>query len=361
MDSSDPEISIDAEGVCNHCHSAEAAMREVLDRNGSRSLDAIVARVKATRSGNHDCVIGLSGGVDSSYMAYQAVRLGLRPLVVHLDNGWNSELATENIHRIVSRLGLELETHVIDWPEFRAIQNAYLAASVVDVEVPTDHAITAIVYRTALREGLRFVLTGSNLATEAVMPASWNYAKTDLRNLRAIARRGGVTRFKSFPTASTLRLLYWQVLRRVRTIDLLNYLPYRRADAISLLQAEFGWRDYGLKHGESTFTRFYQHHILPQEFGIDKRKAHASSLICSGQLSRSDALAELDEPLYSSSRDLEEDLIFVTKKLGMTRQRFDELMSDEPRAHTEFANERAYADPIVRLVYRLRAKQLSRR
>lgn len=342
MDTSDPEIVFDGNGVCNHCREYDriAGMRLFPGEERQRRLEALVARIRERGRGKeYDCVIGLSGGVDSSYLASKAVELGLRPLAVHLDNGWNSELAVGNIERIVRKLGIDLHTHVIDWEEFRDLQLSFLRASVVDIEMLTDHAIAAAIHRAAGKRRIGFFLSGANLASESVMPRSWFYAnKLDSRNIRAIWRKHGSGRpLRTFPLLGAWEYACILASLKVETIPLLDYLPYYKEAAKQALIRDLGWVDYGGKHYESRFTRFYQAYILPGKFGIDKRRAHLSSLIHSGQVTRDQAVELTEERLYGAE-ELREEKEFVAKKFGMSVAGFDEIMSLPPRDHRDYAN-----------------------
>jgi N-acetyl sugar amidotransferase len=308
---------------------------------GDRALRQLVSEIQSSGRGRpYDSVLGVSGGVDSTFTAYQAKQLGLRPLIVHVDNGWNSELAVHNIEHVCRRLGLDLLTHVIDWDEFRDLHLAYLRASVIDVEVPTDHAITAFTIQTAAGLGLKYLLTGVNHATESVLPREWVWDKMDLLNLTSIHRRFGSVRLRTFPRLGFFRYVWYQQVRKIRMVELLDYLRYDKEEAKRVIERELGWRDYGGKHHESVFTRFYQGYILPRKFGVDKRRAHLSSLILSGQMSRQVALAELARPIYDPEK-LAEDRAFVLKKLGLTDSEFEGLMSADPVPHDQFPNYRS--------------------
>jgi N-acetyl sugar amidotransferase len=287
--------------------------------------------------------MGLSGGVDSTYVALQARRLGLRPLAVHLDNGWNSELAVHNINEIVNRLGIDLHTLVIDWAEFRDLQRAYLKASVVDIEVLSDHAIFATLYRLAGKHGIRHILSGTNVVTEFVLPPHWIFNKGDHVNIRAIHRAFGEVPLKTYPFMD-LKVKKWhQMVRGVTSHSILDLTHYVKAEVKTAIQTELGWRDYGGKHFESVFTRFYQGVILPEKFGIDKRKAHLTNLIYSGQMTKDDALRDLDEPTYDPALQAE-DREFVAKKLGFSKDDFEVIMRTPPRRHDEFEVERSVYD-----------------
>ena len=353
MDTSDPEIAFDGNGVCNHCREYDriAGRRLFTGEDRQRRLEALVARIKERGRGKeYDCIVGLSGGVDSSYLAQKAVELGLRPLAVHLDNGWNSELAVGNIERIVKSIGIDLHTHVIDWEEFRDLQLSFLRASVVDIEMLTDHAIAAAIYRVAAERRIRFFLSGANLATESVMPRSWFYAnKLDSRNIRAIWRKHGSGRpLRTFPLLGAWEYACILSGRKVEIVPLLDYLPYDKEAAKQALIRDLGWVDYGGKHYESRFTRFYQAYILPKKFGVDKRRAHLSSLIHSGQATRDQALVFMEDRLYGAE-ELREEKEFVAKKFGMSVPEFDRIMTFPPRDHMEYSNYEQWLQLALRI------------
>ena len=338
MDTTDSSIAFDTRGVCNHCHDAARIFATLpLGDDGDRRLEPIVEAIRAGGARRpYDAIIGLSGGVDSSYAAILASRHGIRALAVHFDNGWNSELAVENIQRVVEGCGYDLMTYVIDWPEFRDIQRAFLKASVIDIEMITDHAIMAALYRLAEEHAIPVIVSGKNLATEHGMPEAWVWNKLDWTNLKAIHDRFGTVPLKTFPHLSRRRWLAMRALRQGPTIvEPLDLVPYRRDRAASILGAEFGWREYGGKHHESTFTRFYQSWILPTKFGVDKRKAHLSARLRNGELNREEALAKLGEPLYTPE-GLATERAFVLKKLGFTDSEFDAVMAAPPQPHDAY-------------------------
>ena len=336
MDTTDPAIRFDGLGVCNHCHDYDRNAAEQLHEGeaGAALLREIVERIRLEGKGKpYDCVIGVSGGVDSSYVAWKVKELGLRPIAVHLDNGWDSELAVKNIENIVGRLNIDLRTHVLDWEEFRDLQVAFLRASTPDSEIPSDHAILAVLLRTVQQLGLRTIISGVNLRTESHLPPAWSQGHLDSRYIKSVHAKFGSRPLKSFPLIG-----FWKA-RSFRTggvtVDLLNYLDVTRAEALEVLQRELGWQSYGGKHHESIYTRFYQGYILPRKFGFDKRKCHLSSLICAGQLSRDAALAELEQEPYA--RELQEaDREYVVKKLGLTDSAFEEIMRAPPRSFWDF-------------------------
>jgi N-acetyl sugar amidotransferase len=342
MDTSDPEIAFDGDGRCSHCaHYARRAAAELFSGDeANRRLDAAVAAMKlAGRGREYDCIIGVSGGADSSYVAYLVRTHGLRPLAVHLDNGWDSELAVHNVSQLLHRLGIDLYTHVIDWEEFRDLQLAFLKAGVANSEAPTDHAILSLLFRIASRERVRYIVTGSNVIGEAILPRSWGYDCRDWRQIHAIHRLFGTIPLKTYPHMTTAHFGYYTFVRHIRTFRILNYVSYVKKDAIALMERELGWRNYGGKHYESIYTRFFQGYILPTRFGFDKRRAHFSTLINSGQMTRAQAMEELEQPPYPLDQ-VRDDREFVIKKLGVTPAEFDEILSRPTRSYRDYPSNR---------------------
>jgi N-acetyl sugar amidotransferase len=340
MDTSDTGISFDEQGVCNHCRRYDERSRRELFRGeeGRRKLEKIIAEIKrAGRHKEYDCIIGLSGGVDSTYVAYVVKQYGLRPLAVHLDNGWDTEIAVSNINNIVTRLGIDLHTHVINWQEFKDLQLAFLRASVVNAEIPTDHAIVAIMYGLTRKYGVNYIITGGNIVTESMMPRSWFYDSRDWRHVKAIHRRYGNIKLKTFPKVKGFHFLYYTFFKRVKFFPILNYLDYDKQEAIKVIEQELGWKNYGLKHHESIYTRFYQTYILPHKFNIDKRRVHLSSLIVSGQMTREEALREMAKPPLPPDR-LRDEKEYVIKKLGLKPEDFEQIMSSSAKDHREYPN-----------------------
>ena len=338
----DPNISFDARGVCNYYAEYLSAEKEYVRHGaeGDTALQSSIDEIKADRGKKkYDSILGLSGGVDSTYLCLLAKERGLNPLVVHCDNGWNSELAQHNIEQTVKRLGFDLYTYVINWGEFRELQLSYLKASVVDIEVLTDHAFMAVLYHQARQWKIRHVLTGMNIVTENVLPSAWIYSKQDSVNIAAIQNEFGTKPFnalKTYPVLDLKTKLYFERVLKRKNHNLLNYVPYVYDEVKERIQHELDWRDYGGKHYESVWTRFYQGYILPEKFGIDKRKAHLSNLIFSGQLTKEEALEKLNQPIYPPEL-FEEDKEFVIKKFGLNQAQFDEIMNLPRKKHTDFA------------------------
>jgi N-acetyl sugar amidotransferase len=352
MDTSDPEITFDAEGVCNHCRGfvEYAASDWFPTAEGAKRLQDTIDAIKREGSGRpYDCILGLSGGVDSSYLALKVKEFGLRPLVIHVDAGWNSETAVQNIERIVKHCGFDLHTVVIDWEDMRDLQLAYLRAAISNQDVPQDHVFFASLYEYATRHGIRYVLSGGNIATESIFPSAWHGDAMDAANLKAIHKRYGDGRLRSYTIVSFFKYFFWYpFVKGMRTVRPLNYMPYNRADAEAELTRAIGWRSYGRKHCESVFTKFFQSYYLPHKFGYDKRRPHYSSLIVSGQMTRAEALAHLAEPLYSPA-ELDADLEYFCKKLRLSRQEFQALLDAPIHHYSEFPNQ----DRLYRAIKRV--------
>jgi len=341
MDTTDSEITFDAEGVCNHCREFEARARREWFPNeeGHRRWAAVVQQIRASGEGQeYDCILGLSGGVDSSYLALKVHEWGLRPLVMHVDAGWNSELAVANIEAIVKHCGYDLHTHVVDWEDMRDLHLAYLRAAVANQDVPQDHVFFASLYHFATRNRVRYILSGGNLATEGVFPSVWHGSAMDAINLNAIHKQYGERQLAHYKTISFFDAYVWYpFVKKMRTVRPLNYMPYDKEAALKELEATVGYKPYPRKHGESGFTKIFQNYYLPEKFGMDKRRPHLSSLIVSGQMTRNEALEKLQEPLYDPA-ELEIDITYFCKKLRISRQEFDELMKSPIHHYADFPN-----------------------
>lgn len=354
MDNSDPDITFDENGVSNWYH--EFHRQKALRPDGAerdRLLAEAIAKIKAAGQGNkYDCLLGLSGGVDSSYMAWLAKQWGLRPLVLHFDNGWNDELAVANIETIVKNLGFRLETFVMNWPEFRDLQRAFFKASVLDLDIPTDHMIFGALHKIADQHNIRYILSGNNFATEWLLPPAWYASKFDLVNLEAIHAKFGEVPLKHLPKLGVWQQLYYRRVKAIEDVKILDLVPYSKTQAKQFLIDELGWRDYGGKHYEQVFTRFYQGYILPLRYGIDKRKAHLSNLILNGEITREQALAELQQPTDDPERQ-QQDKHYVAKKLGWSDAEFDAILAQPPVPHAAFgtdATQRKLADLTIRVL-----------
>lgn len=335
----DKAIKFDSHGVCNHCKEYDVNIKKHYFGNVPGAFDKLVTEIKAKGKGRkYDALIGISGGVDSSYVAYLCYVNGIRPLVVHLDNGWNSELSVLNIRNILKVTKFDLTTYVINWNEFKDLQKSYMDAHVIDIEVLTDHAIGAIMTKTAIKYGIKYVLSGSSISTEGRLPKEWVYNKEDSINIRAIHKRFGTVPFKTFPFLGYPFRSWSRKLFGIRKIDFLDYVEYNKPEAKKLIQEKFSWRDYSGKHFESVFTRFYQAYILPKKFKVDKRKSHLSMLICANQLDRDEALKLMEEPLYPSAFLEDMDRKFFLKKMDLTEKDFDKYIKAEAIPHEHYPN-----------------------
>jgi N-acetyl sugar amidotransferase len=366
MDSSVPNISFDDQGVCNYCREYLEQCSHVLDdSNGQKKakLRSLVTRVKKAGEGKpYDCIVGVSGGVDSSWVLVRVVELGLRPLAVHMDNGWNSELAQHNIASLVQKLGVDLHTHVIDWHEYRKLMQSFFDADVLDVELLYDNAALAVNYREAAKYGVQFILAGTNSATEGMrMPDGWNWLKFDKKNIKTIASKFGNMRLSTFPAIGTLDFFRFRFMNRIRWTSILDLMPYNKAAVLRELQEKYEYKPYPYKHYESIFTRFYQGYILPTKFGVDKRKLHLGTLVASGQMDRAQALADLERIPYSSQAQLNEDRQYFLKKMSWTEADLRAYLARPAVAHDAYGSERAFWDFCERTLKRLRGTQTQRK
>jgi len=331
-DTTIPNIRFDARGACNFCQVHDTLERLYpLDERGRERLEALVARIQAAGRGRaHDCVVGVSGGTDSTYTLLMARRLGLRPLAVHLNNTWNTPIAEENMRKAVAALGVDFREIPCNWPEFRALQVAFLRASVPEAEVPTDVAIHAVLHQVAAREGIRYVLNGHSFRTEGVAPIGWTYM--DGRYIRSVHRRFGGARLRDFPNLNLSDYLYYTFIKRLKAIPFLNYFDYSKDRAREVLQEELGWTYYGGHHYESVYTHFIIAHVLYRKFGIDKRKISLSAHVRSGLMTRPEALETLKAPPPLREGTLEACL----QRLGLAREEFDAIMRAEPRSFRDY-------------------------
>jgi len=341
MDTSDPGIYFDENGNCNHC-------TEFLNKRANYSykglesdlaLEKIVRVIKDNGVGKaYDCIVGLSGGVDSSYTAWKAKEMGLRVLGVHLDNCWNSIEANQNIRNIASKLNIDYECVVLDWQEFKQIQAAFLRASIPEADTPTDIAILAILHKMASKHGVKYILSGGNFATEGILPKHWHYNAKDLRYFKHICSNFGPVKLRSFPTFGFVKEAYYKIFKGIRMIYFLNYLSFDRTESISLLKEKLDWKEYGGKHYESKYTGFIQSYYLYNKFNIDYRRATLSSQICAGTVRREDALEALKNKPYSENR-VSIEMKYIAKKLDFSEEKFNALLMDKPYWYTRYPND----------------------
>jgi N-acetyl sugar amidotransferase len=346
MDTTDPAITFNEKGVCNHClkYKEYEDNSKLKGHAAKQFLANKVAKIKQDGKGkDYDCIMGISGGVDSSYLAYYATKiLGLRVLLFHVDTGWNSELAVKNIENIVKILNLDLHTLVIDWPEMRDLQRSFFKSSVPNCDIPQDHSFIASMYNESKKYGLKHILNGGNMSTESILPTSWGYDASDWVHIKDIHDRFGEVKLKTYPHIDLFtKSIIYPFIIRLKVHSPLNYIEYNKAETKKFLIENLGWKDYGGKHYESKFTQFFQAHYLPEKFGFDKRLAHLSSLIVSGQMTKSEALVELEKPLYDAD-ELIADKDYFIKKLNFSPPEWETIMKSAPKNETDYTTNRSH-------------------
>jgi N-acetyl sugar amidotransferase len=343
MDTSDSKITFDENGVCDHCNDFEKNVKPNwhTDERGRLELKATVDKIKVSgKKNDFDCLLGLSGGVDSSFMLHLAVKeFGLKPLVFHVDGGWNSELAVHNIQMMIDKLGLDLYTEVINWEEMKDFQLAFFKSGVPHIDIPQDHAFIATLYKFADKYNIKYILNGGNISTECVRnPMEWLYYGTDMAQLNDIIRRFGTRELKTYPFSSIFRhKFYLRYIRGVRVVRPLNFMPYIKSEALNLLEREYDWKPYPQKHFESRFTKFYEGYWLPERFGFDTRKVQYSSLILTGQMSREEAVEKLKEPAYDREK-IEDEFNYIATKLSITPDELRGYFNMEKKFYWDYKN-----------------------
>lgn len=343
MDTSDSDIFFDSEGICNHCKDFEKTIsRPKLDKKiAAQQLKLLIEKVKSKgETKKYDCLVGISGGVDSCYTAYLCKKWGLKPLLIHMDNGWNSEIAVKNIKKIVDKLKLDYVSYVLDWEEFREIQLAFLKSSIVDLEIPTDIAIAASLYKTANKYGIKYIISGGNYSGEGILPLSWGYhVLKDEKLYRNIVKSYSTQKIKKTPIVGLKGEIYYKFIKRIKYVYPLNFTNYDKDNAREFLKKEFEWKDYGGKHHESKITGFWQSYAMPTKYNMDYRRATYSSQIISGQISRSEALNKLKIISYDN-KSIARDKDYIAKKYGISLAEFDECLSLTPKTYKDFPNNR---------------------
>ncbi len=344
MDCSASDIIFYGNKGCNYCLELSSNFEKTGINNAKlqkEKLDQLLESIKKKgRNKRFDCIVGVSGGVDSSWVLIKAIESGLRPLAVHMDNGWNSELAQNNIANLVNTLGVELYTHVIDWPEYKGLMQGFFDADVLDVELLYDNAMLSVNYSQAKQHGIKYILSGDNAATEGMrMPPGWNWFKFDKRNIKGIGRKNKIS-LKTFPSVGTIGYFYYEFIRRINWVHFLDLFNFNKTHALEILESNYGYKRYPYKHYESIFTRFYQGYILPRKFGVDKRKMHLSNLIVSGEMLREDALDLIDNIPYPSVEDQENDIKYFLKKMNWSRSDLDNYIKRSPVPHDFYKSEK---------------------
>ena len=358
MDISAADIRFDEAGVCNYCAEFLQRSGHILHKSAQlrvQEREAFLGQIRQRAArGKYGCVVGVSGGVDSSWALVQAVKANLRPLAVHMDNGWNTELAQHNIANLIRSLGVDLHTHVIDWREYRQLMQAFFDADVIDVELLYDNAMLAVNYQQAARHGVKSILGGTNQATEGMrIPGDWNWFKFDRKNIEALGGTFRKVRLRTFPAIGTWGYIWYEYVRRIRWISFLDFFDYNKAAALAELQRDYGYKPYPYKHYESVFTRFYQGYLLPQKFGVDKRRVHFSTLVAAGQMTREEALGSVSGIAYPSERALQEDRQYFLKKMGWSEADLDAYIRRPPKPHAAYPSEKGLWEFLQRMYKRI--------
>jgi N-acetyl sugar amidotransferase len=344
MDTTDDHITFDTNGICDHCHDFADNVKPNwhTDERGHQELTSIMERIKSSgKNKDFDCLLGISGGVDSSYMLHLAVKeFGLNPLVFHVDGGWNSELAVHNINVMIDKLGVDLYTEVINWEEMKDFQLAFFKSGVPHLDIPQDHAFVATLYNFANKHNIKYILNGGNFSTECVQyPMQWFYYGTDMTQINDIRKRFGTVSMETYPFSSVLRhKIYLKYIKGVNVVKPLNYMPFVKANALSLLEKEYGWKPYPQKHFESRFTKFYEGYWLPERFGYDTRKVQLSSLILTGQMTREEALEQMKKPAYDPSK-IEDEFNYIATKLGITSTELRKYFTMPKKYYWDYKNQ----------------------
>lgn len=340
MDTSDPEITFDTRGYCNHCtnYFENTANDSYLGVESDKILKKIIEKIKRNgRNKEYDCLLGISGGIDSAYVAYLLKKWGLRVLLVHLDNGWNSEMAVNNIKTVAEKSGFDYESYVLNWEEFRDLQLAFLKASVIEAETPTDIAIPGALHQMAARYGIKYIISGGNNATEGILPRSWHYDAKDTRYIKAVQQKFGSRKLTTFPTFGYWKEIYYKFVKGIRIVYVLNLTPYSKDNAMEILEKEFNWKRYGGKHHESKFTAFVQSYLLPVKFDLDYRKATLSTQICAGEVTREQALEELSHIPFNPEQ-IKYDIEYICKKLNIPEEYFGSILNTPPKTYRDYPN-----------------------
>jgi N-acetyl sugar amidotransferase len=352
MDTTASDITFHENGYCNYCSDLLQRLKQSsVDEELSRKRDLLIEQIKKDgKNKPYDCIIGVSGGVDSSYVLLMAIQYGLRPLAVHLDNGWNSELANNNITNLVNKLEVDLFTHVVDWEVNKDLQLSFFAANVIDIEMLMDNAMKALNYNQAKKYHLKYILGGTNTSTEGMrMPPEWNHYKLDKKNILSIHRKFGKLKIMTTLFISTCVFLWNKYVAKCDWVDFLDYFDYKKDDALDILVKEVDYKPYPYKHYESVFTRFYQGYILPNKFKIDKRRLHLSTLVISGQMTRDEALRLLEDDPYPDLGQKQHDKAIVMEKLGFTEESFDEYINTPAIPHKYYGSEEWIMKMLIRI------------
>ncbi len=352
LDSSISDITFNSEG-CSYCEEylTRKENYEIQNKFSENNLKNLIRRIKNSGKGKqYDCIVGVSGGVDSSWVLKKVIDFGLRPLAVHMDNGWNSELAQNNISNLVKTLNIDLYTHVIDWEEYRNLMQSFFDADVIDVELLYDNAMLAVNYNLASKFKIKYILGGTNQATEGMkMPSDWNWFKYDKKNIISISNKFSGQKLKTFPSIGITSFFLKEFVFKIKWISFLDYIDYRKNEALEELTNFYSYKPYPYKHYESIFTRFYQGHILLEKFNVDKRKLHLSTLVVNGFMSREDALKDLERIPYPSEIELNEDKEYFLKKMEWSLEELNLYLKRKRKEHDFYPSSKLYWDNLKKI------------
>ena len=355
MDTTDSLIQFDEKGVCDHCNNFQKNIKPSwpLYNSTFEELKSQAIKIKKSRAKNseYDCLIGISGGVDSSYMAYYAKEvLGLNPMMYHIDAGWNSDIAVSNINKVINKLGLDLYTEVINWEEMKDLQRSFFLAQVSHIDTPQDHAFMSGIYRFAKDNNFKYILNGGNISTECIRePLEWHYHASDLRQIKDIHKRFGTKKLKTFPLVSIfIYKIFYRFFLNIKQIRPLDYIDFKKQNAIDFLKKEFDWQPYKEKHYESRFTKFYEGYWMLEKFGYDIRKAHYSSLILTNQITREEALEKLKKKPYSKE-EIENEFRFIAEKLDFEVDELKELFRGKNKSFKDYKHSNNFIDLGVKI------------
>lgn len=341
MDTSDPDIVFDENGVCNHCKEFTSHLenRGYVPGESEAEFERYVEHIKEKSKNNqYDCIVGISGGVDSCYVAYLCKQYGLRTLLVHMDNGWDTEIAVSNIKELAKNLGFDYISYVLDWEEFKNIQLAFLKSSVVDLEMPTDVAILQSIYETALKYNIKYIISGGNLSSEGILPLQWGYHRyKDMRMYNHIVNKYGNVKIRKVPVVGLVKESYYKLVKKLKTLYILNYVDFDKDAAKKYLMDNLGWKDYGGKHHESKITAFWQGYVMYKKYNMDYRRSTFSSQICLDQITREEALENLKGVPYDEEK-VKMDKAYIAKKYGISVEELEHYLSLPPKTFKDFPN-----------------------
>ncbi|MDF1672253.1 MAG: N-acetyl sugar amidotransferase [Vicingaceae bacterium] len=351
MDTSDPDILFDDKGNCNHCEDflTRINLQTYIPGKSEKQFEHIVNIIKEKgKNQAYDCIVGISGGVDSCYTAHLCKEHGLRPLLIHMDNGWNTEISVKNVKTMVEKLGFDYVSYVLDWQEFREIQLAFLKSSIVDLEMPTDIAIPASIYKTAVKHNIKYILPGGNYTAEGILPLQMGYhVYKDMKLYRHIVKKYSSVKLKTVPTFGLLKEIYYKFGKGIKKAYPLNYIPFDKDKAREFLIQNYGWENYGGKHHESKITAFWQSYVMPTKFNMDYRRTTFASQICSKQISREEAIKELKKCPYDKSK-IDDDKKYIAKKFGISLDELEKYLALPPKTYVDFPNNKS----LISFVYK---------